>query len=207
MDPNGSDVTLQVRPSQGSVSLEKSKPLELYGAGRPRQHYRNSKNRKRDHPEQSAPFTPTVEFGRLGVSAPLAKNLLVIGYNSPTPIQEAVIPQVKVGRDVVGQAQTGTGKTAAFGIPLVDRLVPHVNSIKALVMVPTRELAVQVRTELDRLGKFKGLRSVAIYGGQPINRQLEALSRGVQIVVGTPGRLIDHINRGTLRLNQINCHP
>ena len=126
-----------------------------------------------------------------------------MGYASPTPIQEAVIPPVRAGQDVVGQSQTGTGKTAAFGIPLVEALNPDVREVQALVLVPTRELAVQVRGELARIGRFRGLRSVAIYGGQSINRQLEALQQGAHIIVATPGRLMDHMERGTVQLGRL----
>ena len=133
----------------------------------------------------------------------MARTLESIGYASPTPIQEAVIPPVRAGQDVVGQAQTGTGKTAAFGIPLVEALNPDVREVQALVLVPTRELAVQVRGELARIGKFSGVRSVAIYGGQSINRQLEALQQGAHITVATPGRLMDHMERGTVQLGRL----
>jgi ATP-dependent RNA helicase DeaD len=126
-----------------------------------------------------------------------------MGYASPTPIQEAVIPPVRAGRDVVGQAQTGTGKTAAFGIPLVEALNPEVREVQALVLVPTRELAVQVRGELVRMGRFRSLRSVAIYGGQPIARQLHSLEQGAHIIVATPGRLMDHMERGTVHLGRL----
>jgi len=133
----------------------------------------------------------------------VARALESMGYASPTPIQEAVIPPVRAGQDVVGQAQTGTGKTAAFGIPLVEILNPDVREVQALVLVPTRELAVQVRGELARMGRFRGLRSVAIYGGQAISRQLEALQRGAHIIVATPGRLMDHMERGTVQLGRL----
>ena len=126
-----------------------------------------------------------------------------MGYACPTPIQEAVIPAVRAGQDVVGQAQTGTGKTAAFGIPLMEMLDPEVRNVRALVLVPTRELAVQVTGELARIGKYRGLRSVAVYGGQAISLQMEALQRGVHIIVATPGRLMDHIERGTIQLGRI----
>ena len=142
-------------------------------------------------------------FGDLAVSDPVARALEEIGYVSPTPIQEAVIPPVRKGQDVVGQAQTGTGKTAAFGIPLMEALFPDVGTVQALVLVPTRELAVQVRGELARLGKFRGLRSVAVYGGQAISRQLEAFKRGVHIIIATPGRLMDHMERGTVKLDRL----
>ena len=104
---------------------------------------------------------------------------------------------------MVGQAQTGTGKTAAFGIPLVETIDRGAREPQALVLVPTRELAVQVRGELSRLGQFSGIRSVAIYGGQAMSRQLAALARGVHIVVATPGRLMDHMERGTLQIGQV----
>ena len=126
-----------------------------------------------------------------------------MGYSSPTPIQEAVIPLVRDGQDVVGQAQTGTGKTAAFGIPLVEALDPNVREIQALVLVPTRELAVQVRGEIVRMSQFNNIRSVAIYGGQSMNSQLEALHQGAHIVVATPGRLMDHMQRGTVHLGRV----
>ena len=147
--------------------------------------------------------SPAILFGDMPVSNPVAKALEQLGYASPTPIQEKVIPLIRAGRDVVGQAQTGTGKTAAFGIPLVETLNPDVREVQALVLVPTRELAIQVRGELARLGKFRGLNSVAVYGGQAINRQLEAFQRGGHIIVATPGRLLDHIERGTVRLRQL----
>jgi ATP-dependent RNA helicase DeaD len=139
----------------------------------------------------------------LPVSQPIARALEQAGYKSPTPIQEAVIPSVREGKDVVGQAQTGTGKTAAFGIPLAESLNPDSKEIQALILVPTRELAVQVRGELARLGQFRGLHSVAIYGGQAISRQLESLQRTTQIIIATPGRLIDHMQRNTISLRHI----
>jgi ATP-dependent RNA helicase DeaD len=142
-------------------------------------------------------------FGNLPISSSLAKALAQIGYVSPTPIQQAVIPSVNEGLDVVGQAQTGTGKTAAFGIPLIESLDPRIRTVQGLVLVPTRELAVQVKIELERLAMFKGLKSVAVYGGQAIARQLEAFRRGSHIIIATPGRLIDHIGRRTLDLGQL----
>lgn len=137
------------------------------------------------------------------VSGPIARALEEVGYANPTPIQEAVIPAVRDGQDVVGQAQTGTGKTAAFGIPLIEAMSPDVNTVQALVLVPTRELAVQVTNELARLGKFRGVKSVAVYGGQAISRQLDAFQRGTHIIIATPGRLIDHIRRGTVQLGNL----
>ena len=124
-------------------------------------------------------------------------------YKAPTPVQEQVIPLVRAGRDVVGQAQTGTGKTAAFGIPLAETIDRNARHPQALVLVPTRELAVQVRGELSRLGQFTGLRAVAIYGGQALSRQLTALGKGAHIIVATPGRLMDHMERGTIHIGQV----
>ena len=124
-------------------------------------------------------------------------------YDTPTPIQLEVIPLVRAGKDVVGQAQTGTGKTAAFGIPLVETIDHSAREIQALVLVPTRELAVQVRGELSRLGQFCDTRALAIYGGQAMSRQLESLSHGVHIVVATPGRLMDHMQRGTIEIGRV----
>ena len=137
------------------------------------------------------------------VSASVGRALEAMGYTAPTPIQEEVIPLVRAGRDVVGQAQTGTGKTAAFGIPLVETIDRNAREPQVLVLVPTRELAVQVRGELTRLGQFCGIRAVAIYGGQAMSRQLTALQRGVHIVVATPGRLMDHMQRGTIQIGQV----
>ncbi len=126
-----------------------------------------------------------------------------MGYTEPTPIQEQIIPLVRAGRDVVGQAQTGTGKTAAFGIPLVERIDPRVREPQVLVLTPTRELAGQVRVELSRLGQYSGVKVLAVYGGQSMARQIDSLERGVHIIVATPGRLIDHMQRGNLRLDNI----
>jgi ATP-dependent RNA helicase DeaD len=126
-----------------------------------------------------------------------------MGFEEPTPVQAQAIPHLLQGKDVVAQALTGTGKTAAFGIPLVERINPRRNQPQAIVMTPTRELAVQVAEHLGQLGKHRDLRLVAIYGGQPIDRQLRALSRGVHAVVATPGRLMDHMRRGTVDLSSV----
>ncbi|MGI6173993.1 MAG: DEAD/DEAH box helicase [Christensenellales bacterium] len=127
-----------------------------------------------------------------------------LGYEQPTPIQQGAIPPMLEGRDVIGQAQTGTGKTAAFGIPLVQAVDASDRRVQALVLCPTRELAVQTAGEIMKLGRFiRGLRALAVYGGQPIERQLRELSWGVQVVVGTPGRVMDHMRRGSLDLSDI----
>ena len=136
---------------------------------------------------------------------PVARALSQMGYSSPTPIQEAIIPLVRAGRDVVGQSQTGTGKTAAFGIPLVESLDPSTREPQVLVLAPTRELAMQVDGELSRLGQFAGIKSVAIFGGQAMSRQLDSLRKGVHILVATPGRLLDHVNRRTVQLGGLRA--
>ena len=126
-----------------------------------------------------------------------------LGYTMATPIQAGSLPFALAGRDVIGQAQTGSGKTAAFGIPIIERLDPRDGPVQALVLCPTRELAVQVHEELVRLGKRHELRSVAIYGGDSIGRQMEELRQGAHIVVATPGRLGDHIQRRSLTLANV----
>ncbi len=142
-------------------------------------------------------------FSRLSLSDATLASIADLGWTEPTPIQNEAIPALMAGSDVVGRARTGTGKTAAFGLPLIERLDPSEPVVQAIVLVPTRELAVQVAAEITRLGKRSGLRTVAVYGGQRIGTQLTALARGPQIVVGTPGRVQDHMQRGTLRLDRV----
>lgn len=143
-------------------------------------------------------------FAELGLEALLLRAIDELGFEEPTPVQVQAIPLLLRGTDVIAQAQTGTGKTAAYGLPLVQRISPKLRQPQALVLVPTRELAVQVAEAIFALGKFQHASVVPVYGGQPIERQLRALAQGVQIVVGTPGRLMDHIRRATLRLDQIS---
>ncbi|WKL01050.1 DEAD/DEAH box helicase [Paenibacillus amylolyticus] len=126
-----------------------------------------------------------------------------LGFEEATPIQSKAIPLALEGRDLIGQAQTGTGKTAAFGIPLISKITKSDEKIRALIMAPTRELAIQVAEEIEKLTRFKGLRSLPIYGGQDIVRQIRALKRKPQIIIGTPGRLLDHINRKTIKLDDV----
>lgn len=142
-------------------------------------------------------------FNELGLSQPLIRAVSNMGFEETTPIQEQTIPVVLEGRDIIGQAQTGTGKTAAFGIPLVEKLDVQSGNIGGLVVTPTRELAVQVAEELNKIGQFKGVRALPIYGGQDINRQIRALKNRPHIIVGTPGRLMDHMRRKTIRLQQV----
>lgn len=141
-------------------------------------------------------------FGEIGLSEKILKSIEGIGYEEPTRIQEEVIPVILEGKDVIAQAQTGTGKTAAFGMPLADMLSED-GGLQALILLPTRELAIQVAGEMRKFAKYKRLRELAVYGGQPIDRQIKTLKMGVNIVVGTPGRILDHLNRRTLNLSNI----
>jgi ATP-dependent RNA helicase DeaD len=144
------------------------------------------------------------KFKDLGLSDKMIDALRSKGFEEPTPIQALTIPYLLSGtKDVVGQAQTGTGKTGAFGIPLMENITPLSGGVKALVLAPTRELAIQVAEENSSLSLDKSTRVVAVYGGQPIDRQIDRLRRGAEIVVGTPGRIIDHIKRKTLKLDKI----
>lgn len=141
-------------------------------------------------------------FGEVGLSEQLLKTIEGIGYEEPTRIQEEVIPVILERKDVIAQAQTGTGKTAAFGMPLIDMLEEN-DKLQALILLPTRELAIQVAGEMKKFAKHKRVSEVAIYGGTPIDRQIRTLRMGVNIVVGTPGRILDHLNRRTLNLSNI----
>ncbi len=142
-------------------------------------------------------------FDDLGLAEPVARAVAEAGFETPTPIQARAIPILLAGRDLIGQAQTGTGKTAAFALPLIQRADPSRAETQALVLAPTRELAVQVAGGIHALAKHTGLRVVPVYGGQPIDRQFRALRAGAHIVVGTPGRLQDHMRRGSLNLQAV----
>ncbi|MCG0237803.1 MAG: DEAD/DEAH box helicase [Firmicutes bacterium] len=144
-----------------------------------------------------------VTFKDLGLSDRVLRALEDMGFEEPSPIQARAIPLLLAGHDVIGQAQTGTGKTAAFGVPIVERLDPKVRGVQALVLTPTRELAIQVAEEIGRIGKYSRIRVVPIYGGQNIERQIRLLRMGTEVVVGTPGRIMDHIRRGTLKLDKV----
>ena len=142
-------------------------------------------------------------FEALGLGAQTLQAIAALGYDVPTAVQMRAIPLLLADRDVTVQAPTGTGKTAAYGLPIVERLEESMLSTQALVIVPTRELAIQVAEALHVLGRFRQMVTLSVYGGQPYERQLRALARGVQVVIGTPGRLIDHLNRGTLKLQSV----
>lgn len=158
-----------------------------------------------DHESLPPPETdPAMTFADLRLIRPLMDAIDVAGYIHPTPIQEAVIPPALRGKDVIGQAQTGTGKTAAFLIPFLNRWRPHtLKGPIGVVMTPTRELALQIATEADKLAPSSKFRCVPVYGGTGMQRQLDQLRRGCDLVVGTPGRMLDHLQRGSMSLSQV----
>jgi ATP-dependent RNA helicase DeaD len=150
--------------------------------------------------------TPTTTFQDLGLSNPLLKALDDVGYESPSPIQAETIPLLLEGRDVLGQAQTGTGKTAAFALPLLSNIDLKQKDPQVLVLAPTRELAIQVAEAFQKYAKhLKGFHVLPIYGGQDYRGQIRSLQRGVHVVVGTPGRVMDHMRRGTLKLDGLSA--
>ncbi|RYC71267.1 DEAD/DEAH box helicase [Spirosoma sordidisoli] len=157
----------------------------------------------------AAPAQPVVDpnqvlFSQLDISDEILQAVTDMGFISPSPIQAEAIPPILAGRDVIGQAQTGTGKTAAFGIPTLDLIDTQDRSVQALILCPTRELALQVADEIRKLAKYKrGVRIEAIYGGDSIERQIRSLKSGVHIVIGTPGRVMDHMERNTLKLDNV----
>lgn len=154
--------------------------------------------------EKAASPTTSTRFADLGLPETLLKALVEVGYETPSPIQAATIPPLLAGRDVLGQAQTGTGKTAAFALPILADIDPNVAAPQALVLAPTRELAIQVSEAFQKYAHhLPGFHVLPIYGGQSYTPQLQALRRGVQVVVGTPGRVIDHLERGSLDLSKL----
>ncbi|ATE71521.1 DEAD/DEAH box helicase [Lysobacter capsici] len=159
-----------------------------------------------DMPNTPTDSPATTKFTDLALSAPLLRALADVGYESPSPIQAATIPPLLEGRDLLGQAQTGTGKTAAFALPILAQIDPKQFKPQALVLAPTRELAIQVAEAFQKYAvHLPGFHVLPIYGGQSYYPQLQALKRGVHVVVGTPGRVIDHLDRGTLDLSELRC--
>ncbi len=142
------------------------------------------------------------KFDELGLKEEILKGIRDLGYEETFPIQEAVIPVLITGRDVVGQAHTGSGKTAAFALSMLQEIQPK-NGIQGLIMAPTRELAMQITDEIKKFSKYTKIRVATVYGGQGMGLQLDALERGVEIVVATPGRLIDHLKRGSIDLRDV----
>lgn len=142
-------------------------------------------------------------FASLGLSDELLQSITSVGYEVPSPIQERTIPSLLDGNDVIAQAQTGSGKTAAFGLPIIEKIDQSRRQVQALVLCPTRELAIQVSEAIHKYGRHKRVETLPIYGGQAYDRQFRGLQRGVHIVVGTPGRVMDHMRRGTLNLDSL----
>jgi len=143
-------------------------------------------------------------FKELHLSKEMQKAITDMGFEEATPIQAQSIPYMLEGKDVIGQAQTGTGKTAAFGIATLERIDPQNRGLQAVILCPTRELAIQVAEELKKLSKYKrGIEILPVYGGQPIDRQIRALRQGVQVIIGTPGRVMDHLDRRTLKMDGV----
>jgi len=153
--------------------------------------------------DESATEEVLPTFAEMALSEPVARALDEIGYTTPTDIQAKAIPLLLEGHDLIGQAQTGTGKTAAFGIPMIESIDPEDPNVQAIVLAPTRELAAQITQELSRIGARRGVRIAAIYGGASMGGQLRDLERGAQIVAGTPGRILDHLARRTLSLSRV----
>jgi len=144
------------------------------------------------------------KFEDLLLSKELRRAVQDLGFEEMTPIQAKAIPFIIEGRDIIGQAQTGTGKTLAFGLPILESIHPKIKKIQAIILCPTRELAIQVAEEMKRALKYKkDITILSVYGGQPIERQIQTLKAGAHVVIGTPGRTIDHINRGTLKLDSV----
>src|SRR5271154_2984973 len=144
-----------------------------------------------------------MSFTALGLSEKILEGVKAMGYLEPTPIQLRSIPLVLSGRDVIGSAQTGTGKTAAFALPILSRLAPHAPGPRALILEPTRELAAQVETAVRDYARFTNLRVTVVYGGVGYGKQNDELKAGADIVVATPGRLLDHLEQGTLKLDKV----
>ena len=146
------------------------------------------------------------KFQNLNISTTILQALNTMGFEEPTPIQAEAIPVALQGQDMIGQAQTGTGKTAAFGIPVLEKILASskTNNVQTIVLSPTRELAMQVAEELNHLAQYTSIQALPIYGGQDMERQLRRLRKHPQIIVATPGRLIDHMKRGTIHLDEIS---
>src|SRR5262245_56597271 len=153
--------------------------------------------------ERSAFPEVPVPFSTLGLPAPILRSLEAMGYGQGTEAQARSVPSARAGRDLIVESRTGTGKTTAFGIPLIETIQASQPHVQALVLCPTRELSVQVADELGRLGQFPGAKVLAIYGGDSMTRQVDGLRHGAHVVVGTPGRILDHLGQKTLRLDAV----
>lgn len=143
-------------------------------------------------------------FTALGISEEVAEALAQQGYTEPTPIQKEAIPIVLTGKDIIAQAQTGTGKTLAFVLPILENFDPVKNYTQAMILTPTRELAIQITAEVQKWAPLKGMNVLAAYGGQDVERQLKKLAGTIHLIIATPGRLLDHIRRETVQLNKLS---
>src|SRR5512139_1031467 len=143
-------------------------------------------------------------FTSLALSSETLRSLDAKGYESPTPVQEEAIPKALAGKDLVVQSRTGTGKTAAFGIPIVEKVHPAHGAVQAVVLAPTRELAIQVAQEVAELGRGRGIKVQSVYGGDSMERQIEGIRAGAHVIAGTPGRVLDHLRRGTLDFSAVH---
>ena len=145
-----------------------------------------------------------MNFEELGLAPGILRAVTEMGFEQASPIQAQSIPVALEGRDMIGQAQTGTGKTAAFGIPLLQGIDPHNKKLQAVVLCPTRELAIQCANEMRKFAKFlHGIKVLPVYGGQDIVKQIRSIKSGTQVVIGTPGRVIDHIRRKTMKMDNV----
>lgn len=150
-------------------------------------------------------YMETVRFDQLDLYPQVLRAIAEMGFEEATPIQSQAIPVVMSGVDVIGQAQTGTGKTASFGIPVLHKVDPNNKKTQVIILSPTRELAIQVADEIRKLAKYMhGVKILPVYGGQEISRQIKALKGGAQIIIGTPGRVMDHLRRKTIRCEAVN---
>ena len=145
-----------------------------------------------------------LKFEEMNLSYDIVRAVKDMGFEEATPIQSQAISIIMEGHDIIGQSQTGTGKTAAFGLPCLEMLEPDNKGLQALILCPTRELAIQVSEEFRKFLKYKeNIKVLPIYGGQPIDRQITALKKGVQVIIGTPGRVMDHMRRHTIKMNTV----
>ncbi|MCC7435361.1 MAG: DEAD/DEAH box helicase [Methanoregulaceae archaeon] len=199
---------MPTKKNNGAVPPKRKGPSPFSSAApKPKKPFKGKP--KPDRPPFEAPKRPeptVVEdttFAELGLQESTLKALTDLGFEIPTPIQALAIPVLITGGDLIGIAQTGTGKTAAFGLPLIEKMDSSSPTTQALILAPTRELAVQVAKGIHDFAKYAGLRVVPVYGGQPIDRQFRALKSGAHIVVGTPGRVLDHLRRGSLKLDGV----
>ena len=146
-----------------------------------------------------------LRFEEMNLSAPILRAVSDMGFEEASPIQAKAIPMAMTGVDIIGQAQTGTGKTAAFGIPVLERIDPKLKKLQAIILCPTRELAIQVAEELRKIAKYlHGIKVLPIYGGQEISTQIRSLKAGTQVVIGTPGRVMDHMRRKTVKFGNVH---